>query len=238
MSKQFYFISGLPRSGSTLLSALLNQNPKFYAGPMSPIVRIVDTLLQAINNLTECKAYPKPKELGLYVKDIFNYYYKDVEQEIVFDKHRYWNCYINKIEILFNIKPKIICTVRDIDEIYTSLTNLLPNLSNVLMTENDRVLRLPYDYLYKAFKENRNNIHIVEYKDLVNDPKQVMKDIYKFLNQDYYKHDFNNIEHKYKENDLVDEHPLLHTIRSSISKSQTKPSLETISRFKGMEFWK
>ncbi|NBR76993.1 MAG: hypothetical protein EBT73_06670 [Actinobacteria bacterium] len=29
--KEFFFISGLPRSGSTLLSGILRQNPEFYA---------------------------------------------------------------------------------------------------------------------------------------------------------------------------------------------------------------
>ncbi|MBU0835751.1 MAG: sulfotransferase, partial [Gammaproteobacteria bacterium] len=28
----YHFISGLPRSGSTLLAALLRQNPRFHAG--------------------------------------------------------------------------------------------------------------------------------------------------------------------------------------------------------------
>jgi len=36
-SKTFHFISGLPRSGSTLLSAILRQNPRFYAGMTSPV---------------------------------------------------------------------------------------------------------------------------------------------------------------------------------------------------------
>jgi sulfotransferase len=29
--KQYYFISGLPRSGSTLLSGIFKQNPELYA---------------------------------------------------------------------------------------------------------------------------------------------------------------------------------------------------------------
>ena len=33
---QYHFISGLPRSGSTLLSAILLQNPRFHAGMSSP----------------------------------------------------------------------------------------------------------------------------------------------------------------------------------------------------------
>src|SRR3569832_2806671 len=35
--KKYHFISGLPRSGSTLLAALLLQNPRFHAGMTSPV---------------------------------------------------------------------------------------------------------------------------------------------------------------------------------------------------------
>ncbi len=34
----FHFISGLPRAGTTLLAALLRQNPRFHAGMTSPAV--------------------------------------------------------------------------------------------------------------------------------------------------------------------------------------------------------
>jgi hypothetical protein len=34
---KFHFISGLPRSGSTLLSAILRQNPRFHAGISSSL---------------------------------------------------------------------------------------------------------------------------------------------------------------------------------------------------------
>jgi len=39
ISLQFHFISGLPRSGSTLLAAVLLQNPRFRAGMSSPVGR-------------------------------------------------------------------------------------------------------------------------------------------------------------------------------------------------------
>ncbi|MEG5055281.1 MULTISPECIES: sulfotransferase [unclassified Microcoleus] len=32
-----HFISGLPRSGSTLLAALLRQNPRFHSAMTSPV---------------------------------------------------------------------------------------------------------------------------------------------------------------------------------------------------------
>jgi len=37
MLQTFHFIAGLPRSGSTLLAALLRQNPRFQAGMTSPV---------------------------------------------------------------------------------------------------------------------------------------------------------------------------------------------------------
>lgn len=40
----YHFISGLPRSGSTLLSALLLQNPRFHAGISSPVGPLFDNI--------------------------------------------------------------------------------------------------------------------------------------------------------------------------------------------------
>ena len=37
MQNGIHFISGLPRAGSTLLAALLRQNPRFHAGMTSPV---------------------------------------------------------------------------------------------------------------------------------------------------------------------------------------------------------
>jgi sulfotransferase len=40
-----HFISGLPRSGSTLLAALLRQNPRFEAGMSGPLSGLFGALL-------------------------------------------------------------------------------------------------------------------------------------------------------------------------------------------------
>ena len=37
MDNGLHFISGLPRSGSTLLAAILRQNPRFHAAMSSPV---------------------------------------------------------------------------------------------------------------------------------------------------------------------------------------------------------
>ena len=47
---QFHFISGLPRSGSTLLAALLRQNPRFHARMSSPVARLFQMLLAGMSD--------------------------------------------------------------------------------------------------------------------------------------------------------------------------------------------
>lgn len=37
MDHDIHFISGLPRSASTLLAGILRQNPRFHAGVTSPV---------------------------------------------------------------------------------------------------------------------------------------------------------------------------------------------------------
>ena len=45
MQNRLHFISGLPRSGSTLLAALLRQNPRFTAGMSSPVYPLFRSML-------------------------------------------------------------------------------------------------------------------------------------------------------------------------------------------------
>ena len=44
-TRKFHFISGLPRAGSTLLAAILNQNPRFRAGMTSPLADIMGVVM-------------------------------------------------------------------------------------------------------------------------------------------------------------------------------------------------
>jgi len=46
--KQLHFISGLPRSGSTLLSGILTQNPNVHAAMSSPVASLINGCLEQI----------------------------------------------------------------------------------------------------------------------------------------------------------------------------------------------
>ncbi|HEY1980268.1 MAG TPA: hypothetical protein VGH13_09265 [Xanthobacteraceae bacterium] len=49
MQAAIHFISGLPRAGSTLLSAILRQNPHFRAGMTGLMGSLIDVNLRAMS---------------------------------------------------------------------------------------------------------------------------------------------------------------------------------------------
>ena len=58
MAHKFHFISGLPRSGSTLTGALLRQNPRYHAGMSSPIANLFEGIIGQVSALL---SKPKPE---------------------------------------------------------------------------------------------------------------------------------------------------------------------------------
>jgi sulfotransferase len=57
MQKVIHFISGLPRSGSTLLAAILRQNPCFHAGMTSPVASLFMALQSAMARRNEAAVF-------------------------------------------------------------------------------------------------------------------------------------------------------------------------------------
>jgi sulfotransferase len=227
--KTFYFMAGLPRSGSTLLSTILNQNPRFYSGPSSPVVPTMLGLENSFSNDELFLGYPKVEVAKKIIASILPQYYSDIDKPVIFDKNRSWVNRMNYIPGYFDIVPKVICPVRDISEILTSFImmcrrnpytnqtkiNFIDEMlikSNITLTDDNRceflaspngVLGQSYEGLKKAIAEGYDHcLHFVEYKDLVNKPDETMKAIYEFLGEEEFEHTFDNLENPHRENDL------------------------------------
>ena len=228
--KQYYFMAGLPRSGSTVLSAILNQNPRLYSGPSSPVL---PTMLGIENQFLTgelYKGYPKPEQANLIISSIIHQFYSDVEKPIVIDKNRSWTDHIVKLEGYINKPAKIICPVRDIDEILTSMITMVRRNPyqegqekinfideqlvklNIPLTDDNRcqfiagpngILGQSYTSIQTALESGfKDRIHFVEYKDLVSNPGETLFKLYEFLGEEYYEHTFDNLENKNREDDL------------------------------------
>jgi hypothetical protein len=73
MQANIHFISGLPRSGSTLLSAILKQNPRFHAGMTGPVGSLVDAMLRSMSMNNDRDLHhrcPAPRDPAEYLRDL------------------------------------------------------------------------------------------------------------------------------------------------------------------------
>lgn len=230
MKRKYYFIAGLPRSGSTVLSAILNQNPKFYSGPSSPVLPCMHILNQHLVGNELFAAYPKIEEGKLMISSLIDNYYSDKKESIIFDKNRAWPAKIDIIESFITNNIKIICPVRDPDEILASFISMIkrnpyqegqPKINfidenlvknNIPINDINRcdylasangVLGESSQAISQAIREGHGDkIHFVEYHNLTDDPINTMKEIYEFIGEKYYEHTFDNLENKDREKDL------------------------------------
>lgn len=265
MQKAYYFMSGLPRSGSSLLSALLNQNPRFYCGPSSPIC---STILSIENHLKQDELYnacPKENfEHGLIAATLPSYY-SDIDKPVIIDKNRSWNRRLEYLPKYFGIEqPKVICTVRNVDAILTSFIEMIHRSDRVSFVDkalqrvkvsisdfsrcqwiaSDGPLGRSFTSLEIAIKQGyRDYLHFVEYDDLVANPKETMKGIYDFLGEDHFNHDFDNVEKVVQEDDgTVYGLPDMHDVRSKVKSVSKNPAdvlpEKVLKDVQGLEFWK
>ena len=97
--KKYYFIAGLHRSGSTLLSSILNQNPRFYSGScLSPVLDLMSNIERFLPDHEFYKSSPRPEGAHKVVSSIIDNYYNDVNHPVIFDKNRGWPMHVNYIE--------------------------------------------------------------------------------------------------------------------------------------------
>ena len=261
--KTYYFDAGLPRSGSTLLGSLLNQNPLLHAGPLSPVFEVMYYTKDRLCG-EQALSYPKPKLFKKMVGTLIDTYYEDVDKPVVVDRCRAWPAHINLIKEYITPEPKILCTVRHPLDILASFIDLINNSrsisfidkallqQNMFITNDTRcnfmmnpggIIWESMNALATAFRSNQtSHIHFIQYDDLVSDPKRVMQGIHSFLRLKPYEYDFENVENKYREKDSeVYGLPSMHEVRSKVEKTSRHYSEvlseEVINKYKDLDFW-
>jgi sulfotransferase len=255
--KTYHFLAGLPRSGNTLLSAILNQNPKIYSSPLSPVSQFLWDCDQTITNNENAIRLNNKEPLINIGKNILQNYYADIKQNIIIDREKAWATEANMqiIKKYITDKPKIIFTVRPIIEILTSFINISPEESFIdiemknnnwwyknYLTKNDNrcdYLMRPWGQIDKTIfsineiikSENKDMFCVIKYDEIMNAPKQTMDKIYNFLELPNYKHNFNNIKKVEQDNDEALGQPVnLHKIRPQLKKVSKDPK-EVLSEY-------
>ena len=125
MNKKYYFMAGLPRAGSTLLSSLLNQNPNLYSGPSSPVLGAMYTIHEHFLTNELYTGFPIPDSVNKIIGSLIDDWYYDVKEPIVIDKNRAWTARVPFIEGYIQQDAKIVVPVRRVDEILTSILTMI-----------------------------------------------------------------------------------------------------------------
>lgn len=254
---RFQFLSGLPRSGSTLLAAILRQNPRFVAGMSSPVFSLVNALLPKLSNANEFGVVFTDEDRINVLRGLFHSYYHDADDKVVFDTNRSWT---QKLSVLLELFPdaRVICCVRPIVEVMQSferqyyanplqLSQIIgydPDTSVYVRTERlmmaGGLIGLALNALKEAFYgHNSDRLMLVSYNSLVTRPSEVIAWIYQFVGEPQFAHDFDNVAYDAKDFDTLLGAPGLHDVRHRIELAQSPVALppDLAARYAGVPFW-
>ncbi|RUL70531.1 sulfotransferase family protein [Dyella choica] len=258
MNRRFHFISGLPRSGSTLLSAILSQNPRFHASMSGPLGGVVTTLLGELSGRNEYSVFISDEQRRRMLKGLFdNYYGPEYGAEVVFDTNRAWCSKLPQLKQLFP-QSKVIACVRHVSWIIDSIEQLVrknafqpSSIFNYQtgstvyaraegLANGDGMVGYAYNALKEAFYgEDTANLMLLRYETLTSDPARAIAAVYDFLGEPAFAHDINNVHFDASEFDAKAGTPGLHAVRPRVGAIQRGSILppDVFNRFANDAFW-
>lgn len=222
----FIALSGLPRTGSTLLSAILDQNPDIHAEGNSAVCQLMwDMQVSCESTASEqLTANNRQATQDSLISAIPAIYYKDTTTKHIVDKCRSWTLQPNMDMLKRYVRddPRVIVMTRPIDEIVRSFVELRKANnwqgdleSDLLIPDSEPIMR-SLDGVQWAQKNNNGEFLFIEYNDLIANACEVIANIYDFCNIEPFEHNLQHIENKHPENDLVYGLMGQHDVRSTI----------------------
>lgn len=219
MTKQFLFLAGLPRSGSTLLTSILNQNPDIFASSSSPVCNTLYWSHRLWSEQVALKANPNPTAVQAVLGSIIPSFYSTRTEQIIIDKAFSWGTPDN-LSVLINAlgyTPKFIVMDRPLEEILSSFHRLVAK-SPQFDGSIDKMMDLPIMSHQNLLAQIPEQCFVVSYERLCNDTANLLKEFYSFIEQPNFKHDLSHIVNTCTDDDsvwgLTDMHKIMPTIRT------------------------
>ncbi|MDR3440646.1 sulfotransferase [Telmatospirillum sp.] len=256
---QFHFISGLPRSGSTLLAALLSQNPRFHAGMTSPVGSLFAGMMTQFGAGSEFGPVISRDQRRRLLRGLFENFYADqADKDVVFDTNRMWCSRLPAIVDLFP-DAKIIACVRNVAWVMDSIERLYranPYENTKLfvddterntvysrvdtLAQRNRLVGFPWAALKEAFYgEHAKSLLIVDYDLLTQAPQKIIELVYDFLGEPLFAHDFENVNYDAPEFDQALGLAGLHRVRSKVEFVSRRTILppDLFEQYSKLSFW-
>jgi sulfotransferase len=227
----------MPRSGSTLLANVLNQNPVFRATPTSGLCTLLLQMQNFWNEVPELKASATAEDKLSTLRGLLHGFHGRVEQPVIFDKSRAWTCAYELLENLLGYAPKVIVTIRDIPSILSSCEKLFRkelsspnsvakwgnNMETIegrlaFWSDSNQLVGSAYNRIRDCvMRGHRKSMHFINFDRLTTTPRESLQSLYAFLGEPYFEgHNFDSVEQSTHEKDEAHGFVDLHTIRKAI----------------------
>lgn len=259
MLASVHFISGLPRSGSTLLAAILRQNPRFHAGITGPVGPLVEAMLRNMSMGNETSIFISDAQREALLRAVFDTFYAHAPAgDVVFDTNRLWCTKLPLIAALFP-HARVICCVRDMPWVFDSIERLVR--SNQFQpsgifnfepggTVYSRIegLAAPVGmvgYAWCALREafygeQSERLLLLTYETITANPRRALDAVYDFIGETPFNHDFDNIEFDVTEFDRRLGTPGLHAVARRVHPNERgfviPPDL--VRKYENDSFWR
>lgn len=216
-------LGGLPRSGSTLLSALLRQNPVIDVTPTGFMLGLVQGMQNQWTSSDPRKSWHDQDDAKARLNWAIAgavHGYLGTDASVAIEKTRGAFAYIETLEEALGEQPKIIAPVRDLRAIVASMEKLWrrnPEYSGFgAPTVGDRVAKWmnpeqpPLGTILPQIKDAfhrgvADRALFTRFEDLTNNPEGELRRVYAYLGMDYPGgvHDFEEVYNEPREHDAI-----------------------------------
>ncbi|MDG1282530.1 MAG: sulfotransferase [Pseudorhodobacter sp.] len=257
-STRVHFIVGLPRSGSTMLAALLNQNPRVCATGPSAAYHLFSNLYTAMSEEGETASLLDDAQRASVLKAVIHAVHnpKQGTKPVVFDTNRKWLFRIDQLVELFPLCQFIVC-VRNPAQILSSLEKT--RRASVLRQSRlfhshesleQRVLRLMAAdgmvgssmMLVRDVLEgpHAERCLVLDYERLAQQPAGTMQALYRFVREPEFGHDFEDFSFDAPEFDAFLNTPGLHKIEGPLRPRGNEMLLppQIAQKYESQAFWR
>ena len=217
-------ITGLPRSGSTLLCNVLNQNPRIHASSTSVLYSMLALLVKHHSNSPEIigdlgrARTETEKRFRAVLQSMCLAWYNKKRGKVIFDKSRAW---ASDVLLLREISPgaKVIVVVRDLRDVLasiekqhrkTALFNKAENINQNTLWARTQALLQPEGMVGHCLMGVKDiidrqlpDIFWLRYEDFVAHPDQMMERLYVYLELNLRSHNFTAVENTSTDSDNI-----------------------------------
>ena len=204
--KQIYFLCAMPRSGNTLFTSIMNQNPDLVVTPNSITLEIMKDLF-LLKRTDVFQNFPDEQSLNNVMDEVYNLYYKNWNYKIIIDRGPV--CIPGNLKVMkkhFKKPIRCVVLVRDLLDVLasyikwfetepTSFLNQYKTLDeklSVVMKKGGAVAKELMSIQYLL--HHPEMAVFIKYDDLVENPERELRKVYEFLKLPYFNHHFIDLD--------------------------------------------